>query len=148
VNSIIRCQSAIAHPRITVKEKGRSLTIVNSSRSRYVLTQIDGCVITDGLRADYVLSKSNCGDLIIELKGVSVEHAYKQIMSTAEFWRNNGLACGRMAAVIICHQQPRMLTRKQHKQEQFRKLWQGPLHTISRNQEFPFEKLFEWKLYS
>jgi hypothetical protein len=109
---------------------------------------VDGCVIRGSLAADYVLSRLDCGDLIVELKGTSVEHAYKQIKATAKFWCENGLSCGRIAGVIICNQYPKILTKKQHAQEQFKNICRGPLHIINRNQEFLFEKLFEWRLYS
>lgn len=141
-----RCQTVVSDCRIVIKEKGRSLTIWNENRTKYILTRYDGCVKEDELAADFVLSLPGCGDLIVELKGVSVDHAYKQVKATARFWSDHHLRCGKMAAVIVCTQYPRFPTKMQRVQAEFARVSKGYIHVVTRNQMYLFETCLEKKL--
>lgn len=119
-----------------------TITILNVDRLCYQITRVDGCIITNQLAADYVFTRKDIGDVIVELKGRSVEHAYKQIKATAIYWLDKRLRCGDMAAVIVCRQYPKLGTKRQLAELEFKRICNGRLRVIGSGKELKFEELF------
>jgi len=76
------CETLVEDPIIVLKEKNRQLRINNPKRQRIRRVRIDGCVITDGIRCDYLIIGQNNTEYFVELKGSDIEHAVKQIETT------------------------------------------------------------------
>lgn len=128
--------------RITLAERGRKTTFVNPSKDEYIKTRYDGCVVTNELAADYVVSKSGIGCVIVELKGRNVEHAVKQIEATASFWMRERLCCGQLAALIIAKHYPRSSPSVLKAKGIFYKKYKAHLHIVTKNEdEFKFERV-------
>lgn len=127
--------------RIKFEERRSKAIFVNPERSKFVRIRIDGCAIPKGKAADWVLCKPGVGDIIIELKGRSVEHAVKQVSATVQEWAAKGWCCGKIGALIVTTQVPKA-TISQKVQLEFRRSYGCPIHIVSHNQEFTFEKLF------
>lgn len=80
-----RCVDRQSGSIVVVKDKnsGRA-AFANPRRGEYQCVLVDGCVITEGLRADWLV-ESDCGkQVVVELKGSDVGHALKQVSRTVE----------------------------------------------------------------
>ena len=68
---------------VNVEENSRKFVGLNSKQKLFALYHVDGCIIIDGQKCDYLLL--NCSELIaylIELKGSDLIHAVRQINTT------------------------------------------------------------------
>ncbi|MCX7044181.1 MAG: hypothetical protein NTX50_01675 [Candidatus Sumerlaeota bacterium] len=75
------CEKTRSDPRIVLREKRSEICFLNPLRKAIREVRIDGCVIRDGLRCDYLLIVG-CTEHYVELKGCDVDHAVKQIETT------------------------------------------------------------------
>ena len=85
------CATQTTHERITAKENGRKLTIVNPSGKVVRKIEVDGCLpIESGLRCDYMFEIDDLASKVIywviylELKGCDIEKAYNQLVATID----------------------------------------------------------------
>jgi len=143
--SVEKCTSKTKAQKIKFEEKRRRATFLNPEKKEYTRTRFDGCVVKDAVAADWVLSKKNVGDVILELKGRNVEHAFKQVLSTARYWATHDLSSGRLSALIVCRQFPNASTKVQRAKASFNKSFKGPLHIVSHNSDFVFENVLSAK---
>lgn len=66
--------------KIKFEEKGKKIIFINSNRLSYKKIQVDGGILTDGIRCDnLLLSQDEKSEYYIELKGKDVQHAIEQI---------------------------------------------------------------------
>lgn len=138
------CREAIAVSKIKLEEKGRKAIFNNLGRETYIKTRVDGCLLVNETASDWVLSKKNIGDVIVELKGRDVDHAVEQVTATADFWKEKGFSNGHMAALIVCAQYPRIDTKIQRATQAFSKKHKAPLHVVSRNSEYLFNDVLRF----
>ena len=122
----------------------RCAIIVNSEKKSYNKIRVDGCAINDGVRADWAVEKGNAA-IIIELKGKNVEHAADQVFRTAQFWTNEFSRSTYIAGLIVANQYPKSSTSIQLRQQKFAKKFRGPLHVVTKNDEFYFDKILSFK---
>jgi len=108
---IDKCSEATFDPLIKVEERGTKATIRNPNRGKFIKRKIDGCMITNQLAADWIVTEPTVGDLIIELKGKNVEHAFRQVAATIDFWRAQADAQTRISALIVCVRCPKAASR-------------------------------------
>lgn len=142
---ITECQEITYVSKVKVEETGRKAIFLNADGVAIVKTRVDGCVIINQLAADWVISQNSIGDIVVELKGKDVEHAAKQIHATADFWSQNGLRIGKIAALIVCKQYPKASTMIQRAQQAFAKRFGGPLHVVTKAYEFRMEHVLSFK---
>src|SRR5687768_11109637 len=88
------CRITTNVSKIKVEENGRSAVIVNTPRVDHVVSAVDGCLVLNSVACDWVISKSEIGDIFIELKGSDVDHAVEQILETMRYWQAGGLRNG------------------------------------------------------
>ena len=124
--------------RIKFEEKGRCAVILNPDREEYTRARVDGCLIRDALAADWVVTKPDIGDVVIELKGSDVDHAIDQITATIDYWISERLRCGKLSALIVCAKYPKVDTKVQRAKSKFARAFKAPLHIVSRNHEYSF----------
>ena len=88
-----------AHARWAVFDNGDMATIH--------VTDVD-CWLknADCLKADFVVSKPKVVDVIVEIKGANIDHAVKQIISTAEQWRKASAITTILGGLIIFTRSP------------------------------------------
>jgi hypothetical protein len=140
-----KCSEVTEDPLIVLYDKNKQKACFrNPKRSKHTKHRVDGCMICDAVAADWVLSKSNCGDLIVELKGKNVEHGAKQIFQTAVYWTERKLRTGKLAGLIVARQYPRASTTIQRKQNEFAKKFFGPLRVVTSFKELDFESMLEF----
>ena len=71
----------------SVSEKGKTFQIDNRSKGEVACVKIDGCVFkqADGIKCDFIFEIPSKKKLFyIELKGLDVVHAIKQVHATIE----------------------------------------------------------------
>jgi hypothetical protein len=140
------CQAQTNVPKVSVREGQRRATFLNPKRQVFIVSRVDGCIVTEGLRADWAVSKKEVGDtIIIELKGRDVDHAVKQIHATASLWVRNKYGNGKLAGLVVARQYPRASTGVQKAQQAFARTFKGPLHVVTQNREFDFEKVLQFE---
>ena len=84
---------------ILFKEKKAVLRIKNDRNACYRRIQIDGCVIKEGKRCDWLLESCEHGDqFFIELKGSCLDDAIKQLWETVRAFGN---ARGEVYAFVV-----------------------------------------------
>ncbi len=142
--TITKCRKQTDVSKIKFEERGRKAIFVNPDRRSHFRTKIDGCLISDGLAADWILTRTDVGDVIIELKGTDVNHAAAQIMHTAAMWHGK-LCCRKtLAGLIVCRQYPRIDTTIQKAKLRFKKKHGGPLHVVAKNREYVLESVLRF----
>lgn len=142
---ISECQETTRDSFIKVEQYGRKAVIINDSRQVHIRTRFDGCVVTNTLASDYIITRPSFGDVIIELKGKDVQHATKQVEATAAYWKENGYASSIMAALIVANQYPRVNTEIRKAQERFAKIYKKPLHVVTKNFRGRMEEIFSFQ---
>ncbi|GAA0238099.1 hypothetical protein GCM10009125_28700 [Castellaniella daejeonensis] len=140
-----QCSQSVRHTRVCVSEKGKSATILNEDKEKFIKTQIDGCLVQNETSADWMVSKNGVGRLIIELKGVDISHAAEQVMETIDFLRRSGFGGQKTAGLIVGRRYPKFDTKVQKIKRDFSKKTGGPMHVVCRNREYVFEELFEFR---
>lgn len=140
----IGCRIASSDTRIKVEEGRRKAVFLNSKRSTFHRTRVDGCLVKHQISADYVVSCVDVGDVIVELKGKDVVHAVEQVVATANFMRSCSKTRGPIAGLVVCAQYPRIDTTIQRMMSKFKKGFNAPLHVVTKNYEFQIGKVLSF----
>lgn len=94
---------------------------------------VDGCVITDGPKCDFMLVTPEGDEHYVELKGTDVEWAITQLETTIKTLHDDNAAV--MAHVVCRSQPPSSRTAVQIAKKRFLKKWRAPLTITERRQE-------------
>jgi hypothetical protein len=93
---------------------------------------IDGCVITDGSRCDFLVLVANRPDEVyIELKGCDIEHAVEQLEATVVQVSADKIAVAKVCYVACSRVPPKMRTVIQHHALRFERRYNATLHVKS-----------------
>lgn len=86
-----RCVHRQSGSKVAVKDKNSGRAVfINPKRAEYRCVLIDGCVIKEGLRADWLVESESGKQVVVELKGSDVPHALKQISNTVDVGVSEG----------------------------------------------------------
>ena len=82
------CSKLVNHKNIVVSEKRSKFKILNDSLKSINKVKVDGCLITNGKRCDYLFEI--CSDNVekvfyVELKGKDIKKALEQIKATINY---------------------------------------------------------------
>lgn len=127
--------------RIKVEENGRKATFLNEIQHEYVVSVIDGCLIREGERADYLVSKKNVASAIVELKGKDVEHACSQLFSSASNEVVNKLIEKKFGFLVVCSKYPRFDTFVIRAKQRAMKQFKAGFHVVAKNIEYDIERV-------
>lgn len=140
------CIQAKRQARIAVRgEHNRSAIFLNPKLEPFRLIRVDGCLVQSALAADWMLSRSSGGDLVIELKGRDVGHALFQVFATMMHWERHELRAKKslMSALIVCAaQRPALSPQVQRARRELRARFSADLTIRSGNREYDFASLF------
>lgn len=79
------CLIEMDHSILKFSEKRSSLFINNKNKRAVVRHQVDGCLVTEGKKCDWLLvDKLTGSEVFIELKGADVDVAVKQLCASVE----------------------------------------------------------------
>lgn len=131
----------VRHSKIKVDDPGSSVSAVflNPSKVKHKKHKMDGGHLKNTKSADWMLSKFDVGDVIIELKGCDVAKAIEQIIETAKFAAENNMLQGRVAGLVVCTQYPKISTKIQRLSQDFSKKYNGPIKVKCKSAELAFE---------
>ena len=101
-----RCIVTVTDSKPKVEENGRRAIFLNDDRQEIKKVRVDGCLVSSGLRADYIVAKPRLLDVIVELKGRDIYHARDQIVATLPFWRAFPPFSSKVAGLIVCSKSP------------------------------------------
>lgn len=137
------CIEKVRDSRVRVADPGtaRRAVLLNPDRAQVRRIRVDHCLAPIGeVSADFVVSKPNLVDVIVELKGKNVDHAVKQIESTCAFWSGHAeYATGQLiGAWIVCSEYPRASTKVARYRESFRSHGGILLVSTHNGEERPF----------
>lgn len=102
------CVQEVSHSNVTVGDKGSryKANFPNPSKDKFQKAHVDGCMVTDGARADWIVSKVGVGSVIIELKGKDVAHACEQLFATLNHANCQEWLEPKRALLIVCSRVP------------------------------------------
>ncbi|MNJ40629.1 hypothetical protein D3C77_355290 [compost metagenome] len=90
------------------EENRSTLKIHNRNRIKLSRRQVDGCLITSGIKCDWMLvEESSKTEIYIELKGSDIAHAVAQLCKTAE---QLSASAKKKWAYVICTRSPMSAT--------------------------------------
>ena len=100
-----KCVKVTNNKIISFKEQ-KSSFVLNNQKSRDIeIHHVDGCVITNGIRCDWmVIDKQSEREIYIELKGTDLDHAFDQLKETIRKLTKDPKNIKR--ALIICTRSP------------------------------------------
>ena len=89
-NSTDDCIEMCTNDHVILGENGVEVHFDNSRGETIRKIHYDGCYCKDGsvLKADFIVGFSKLVDVIVELKGSDLRHAYSQVEHTLARWRN------------------------------------------------------------
>lgn len=116
------CVEQVRHSNVTVEERGRRANFLNPSNARFLRAKVDNCLIKQGVRADWIVTKVGVGSVIVELKGSDVAHACDQLLVTLVHQATQEWLEERRTLLTICSRRPSNDTRAQRAEERARKL--------------------------
>ncbi|MEB5496542.1 hypothetical protein QMA80_06245 [Burkholderia pseudomallei] len=135
------CVEITSASKIKVSEKRAKAIILNPNKEKYLVVHFDGCVIKNATAADYLISKIEVGDLIVELKGRNVKHAVEQIIATVDYLRRERVSEGCVGALVVCNEYPKTNTIVQALKLDLKKRFDCPLKVSTENPEVEFLSL-------
>lgn len=115
------CEKRVRKPQIVRKSSRSRFVIRNRDRVCVRVIDIDGCVITEGLRCDYLfIPIGDPAEIYVELKGSGVRHGIRQIEATipqvSEDARKSPKHC-----YIVSNRVPKVQTDVQRAKVRFRR---------------------------
>ncbi|MBB6219990.1 hypothetical protein [Rhizobium leguminosarum] len=135
------CVETVTVSNVKVEEKGRKAIFRNPLNTAHDKIQMDGCVVRNSTAADWVVTKTEVGTIIVELKGKDVEHGAQQVEATARLLKQMEYPVVQLAALIVSTSYPKASSTIQKAQQRFFRNFGGPLHVVTRNDSFDFERV-------
>lgn len=140
------CTTAVRHSIIKLEENRSKVLFRNENNEEYEISRIDGCLVTQGIRADYMISKGKRADrssVIVELKGVDVAHACDQVLQTAESAAVKPLIGKRLGFLIVCVRYPRFDTFVARAKQKAARRYRAGFHVVSGQRSFDIRRVVD-----
>lgn len=99
------CLEKVSHSKIKIEEMKRKAIFLNPNKVDYIKGKIDGCLVDDGIRADYFISGEG-KSVLVELKGCNIAHGCEQLFSAAEHKKVRPYLTGKLGFLMICSRFP------------------------------------------
>lgn len=132
------CVEVVSHSKVKVEENKMKVIFLNPTCQDFRRGRIDGCLVVDGIRADYFVS--GCGkSVLVELKGCNVDHACKQLFAAAEHENVKPLLTGKLGFLIICSKFPSNTTSVQIAQDKAKKKYGSKLLVLTKERTLSME---------
>ncbi|MFC3580611.1 hypothetical protein [Sphingomonas hylomeconis] len=136
-----KCTTPTRNSKIKVEENGRVAVFTNEENSKFKVIEIDGCLITAGVRADYMVSKGKSVSVIVELKGKDISHACDQLFATVEHDAVKEIINPQVGFLIICRRFPRFDTFVAKAKTRSARQYKAGFHVICNKGEFDIDRV-------
>lgn len=127
--------------KVKVEEGKRKAVFKNGENKKFFKTKVDGGLVNNQVSADFVVTKSDVGSVIVELKGTDVKRGAEQVIATVLIMKECGAKALPVAGLIVCAQYPSIDSGIQRLSASFTRMTKGPLHVVTKNDEFEIEKV-------
>jgi hypothetical protein len=138
-----KCTTTKNHSRIKVEENRRKAVFLNPEREEHDVTEIDGCVVVEGPRCDFLVSDREKASVLVELKGADVRHACEQLLNSAVHADVKPLLHGQVGFLVICSKVPRFDSVVARAKQTCMKKHKAGLHIVCNQGEFDLEKVIK-----
>ena len=116
------CVARTTDSNIVFRENKARICFLNSNRKPYDRITVDGCVIREGNKCDFLLASCEFGDqYFVELKGENLEHAIMQLESTFTKLLDSRESVVRRAFVVSSNSGMRISPHRQQLEKRFKK---------------------------
>lgn len=95
------CRTVTKVSNIKVEENKRKAVFSNPASASYDVFRVDGCVITEGERCDFLVRKEKTHSALVELKGADIEKAVDQLEKSLNHANVKSLLRGSLTAVAV-----------------------------------------------
>lgn len=136
-----RCRTTTKNPKVPVGENGRKAIFINDARAEYEVVEVDGCLITTGVRCDRLVSEVGVASALVEFKGGDVGHACKQLIETAENPSVKPLLEEALGFLIVSSRYPRFDTAVRKAKDLCAKRFKAGFHVVCNQREVHIRKL-------
>ena len=107
---------------IVFRENKARICFLNPNRKAYDRITVDGCVIREGNKCDFLLASCEYGDqYFVELKGENLDYAILQLESTFEKLLDSRKGVMRKAFVVSSNAGMRINTHRQQLEKRFKR---------------------------
>lgn len=135
------CTKYVTHSQVKVEENKRKAVFRNVSGDEYAISKIDNCIVTSGIRTDYLVSKVGSASVLVELKGRNVEHACDQLFASAGHGDVKPLLEANLGFLIVCSKFPRFDTYVLKAKSRAAKDFKAGFHVVCDKGNFDIEKV-------
>jgi hypothetical protein len=103
----VLCRRNADETKPKVEANARGAVFDNADRAIIHIIKVD-CWLKDidCLKADYIVSKPEVVDVVVEIKGSNIGHAVMQILSTAKQWRSASASTKMLGGLVIFTRSP------------------------------------------
>lgn len=138
-----RCLEVKRDPRIPLTDPGTrtSVMILNPARAAIDVIKVDDCVVSEGLRADWLVREPGVGSAVIELKGEDAGHGMAQVEATLGFCFGAGILTGSVGALVMCRCVGIPQTKRQIVSDRLKSRYRAKLKFSSSVSEFQIRDL-------
>ncbi len=128
------CIEKVKDKKIVCEENKRKITFLNPSKIDVEKIIVDGCLIVNGLKCDFLVRHDKY-EHFIELKGSDINHAFKQLSRTITLLGKE--SCPKRICYVISSRSPLSAAEIQVLRIKFRKKFNSDL--IVKNGSFQTE---------
>ena len=101
MSSYKKCGISTKNKIISAEERKKKFTLKNPNQINIIKVQVDGCLITNGQRCDYLFDIMATKTIYyVELKGKDVEKAAKQLKATIKFCSTMHKGLNKMCYIV------------------------------------------------
>lgn len=138
-----KCTTNVTHSNVKVEENRRKAVFKNPQQKNYTVSKIDDCLITQGLRCDYLISETDDASVLIELKGTDVDHACEQLLASVIHQNVTSLLKPRIGFLVICSRYPRVDTFVLKAKQKCAREFKAGFHVVCNQGEFEIDKVVQ-----
>lgn len=135
--SIEECTETKTDSKIILTENRMKMTFLNRERKVVKVVTVDNCVVTEGIRCDYLVINEKTYEFFVELKGTDIRHACDQLTASIVQLSANPTRKAKHSFVISSRVIPAIRTNIQNLKRQFKDRFNCTL--IVKNQQCEFE---------
>jgi hypothetical protein len=94
------CERETTQSILVLREHKSRLIVKNSRNEKIKQVRIDGCVVTEGQRCDFLIIGVDNSEYFVELKGCDVDHAIKQLETTIKLLGSKAKSVKRHSIIV------------------------------------------------
>lgn len=135
------CTETVTHSRVKVEQNKRKAVFRNEERVDFEVSEIDGCLVTEGIRCDNLVSRKDDHSVMIELKGSDVSHACDQLFASVDHPEVTPLLKQNIGFLIVCSKYPRFDTFVRKAKDKAMKQYRAGFHVVKNSCEFDIDRV-------